>query len=132
MWWPGPHLTYTGITFKTGDSVTLSVTATSNTTGTTTIINNTSGQQISHVLNSTIPLCQRDAEWIVEDVWTNHAEEPFANFSSVTFTGVSATTSSGTVVGPGSANLYDITSLTNDQIMTQSSVTASSVTVKYV
>lgn len=55
---------------------------------------------------------------------------PFANFGTVTFTSPAATLVSGGSVGPGSASLIDIKQ--SSKVLTSSSVTSSTVTVKYV
>ena len=58
---------------------------------------------ITKLLTSTAKLCGENAEWIVEDYEEGSSLIPFANFGTVTFTGVVATTSSGSTVGPSRA-----------------------------
>jgi hypothetical protein len=84
--------------------------------------------QVSKSITSSSALCEQDAEWIVEDFESGGSLVPFANFGTVTFTGASAKTASGSV-GPGSAILIDIQQ--NGKVLTQSSVSGSSVTVKH-
>ncbi len=74
-------------------------------------------------------LQELNAEWIVEDFEENGGLVPFANFGTVTFTGASATTNSGTV-GPSGADIIDIRQ--NNKVLTDVTVSGSSVTVKYV
>jgi hypothetical protein len=65
----------------------------------------------------------------VEDYEEGDSLVPLANFGTVTFSGASATTGSGSV-GPSGATIIDIEQ--NGQVLTSSSVSGSSVTVKYV
>jgi hypothetical protein len=66
-WFPAGASDFSGISFKTGDSVTITVTASSKTSGTAVIKNNSNGQSVSKSLTSSSALCQQDVEWIVED-----------------------------------------------------------------
>lgn len=74
-------------------------------------------------------LQELNAEWIVEDFSEGNSLVPFADFGSVTFTGASATGSSGTV-GPSGATIIDIEQ--SGKVLTSVSTTSSSVTVSYV
>lgn len=74
-------------------------------------------------------LQELNAEWIVEDFSSGGSLVPFADFGTVTFTGASASGSSGTVT-PSGATLIDIKQ--NGKVLTSSSVSGSSVTVEYV
>ena len=76
-----------------------------------------------------MPLCLQDAEWIVEDFEEGSSLVPFANFGTVTFTGASAKTASGSV-GPSGANTIDIEQ--SNKVLTSVSTSSSSVTVSYV
>jgi hypothetical protein len=87
------------------------------------------GLQVTKSITSSSALCEQDAEWIVEDFEEGGGLVPFANFGTVTFSGASAKTASGSV-GPGSANIIDIQQ--GSQVLTRSSVSSSSVTVSYV
>lgn len=73
-------------------------------------------------------LQELNAEWIVEDFSSGGSLVPFADFGTVTFTGASASGSSGTVT-PSGATLIDIKQ--NGEVLTSSSVSGSSVTVEY-
>lgn len=117
------------ISFASGDSVTLTLAVTSSTAGTATIENKTNGQKVSQSISSTTPLCQQDAEWIVEDYGVNGSEVAFDNFGTVVFTDSSATKADGTTVTPFTAALYDIQQ--NNVVMTSSSLSDSGVTVKW-
>lgn len=88
------------------------------------------GTSVTHTFTGqTKALQELNAEWIVEDFSSGGSLVPFANFGTVTFTGASASGSSGTVT-PSGATLIDIKQ--NNKVLTSSSVSGSSVTVKYV
>jgi hypothetical protein len=98
--------------------------------GTVTIKNNSKGWTVSKSLTSTASLCEYNAEWIVEDFLSGNSQVPFANFGTVTFTGATATTTSGTSVSAAGSTLIDIEQ--NNKVLTSSSVSGSTVTIKYV
>ncbi|KAK7036003.1 acid proteinase [Favolaschia claudopus] len=120
---------FSGISIAAGNTIKLTVTASSATAGTAVIQNLSNGQTVSKSLTSSARLCQQNAEWIVEDFESGNALVPFANFGTVTFTGASATTASGGTVGPNGAVLIDIEQ--NNKVLTSSSIGGSSVTVSY-
>lgn len=121
---------FSGITISAGDSITVTVTATSTTSGTAVVKNNSKGTSVTHTFTSQSKALQElNAEWIVEDFESGSSLVPFADFGTVTFTGASATGSSGSV-GPSGATLIDIEQ--NGQVLTSVSTTSSSVTVTYV
>ncbi|KAF8309299.1 hypothetical protein DL93DRAFT_2063102 [Clavulina sp. PMI_390] len=128
-WYPDYAYDFSGISFSAGDSVTLTVTATTTKSGTAVIINNTTGQSVSKTITSTYALCEQDAEWIVEDFEEGSSLVPFANFGSVTFTDAKAGLLLGSV-GPAGAELMDIKQGTT--VYTSVSSTSNSVTVSYV
>ena len=107
----------------------MTVTASSKTGGTATITNETKGKTVSHTFSGQPALCQENAEWIVEDFEEGSSLVPFANFGTVTFSGASAKTASGSV-GPSGANIIDIQQ--NGKTLTSVSTSGSSVTVSYV
>ena len=115
-----------------GDTIIAIVVATSRTTGTATIINDSTGQKVSHtfLLSGVLhPLCEQDVEWIVEDYQGNGTLAPLANFGVVTFTDASAETSSGTA-SPAHAKIILLEQ--DAVVLTAVSTTASSVTVRYI
>ena len=129
-WYPDYAYDFSGISFSPGDSVTLTVTASSTTGGSAVIENNTTGKKVSHAFSGQPALCQTNAEWIVEDFEEGSSLVPFANFGTVTFTGASATTTSGSTVGPSGSTLIDIEQ--SSKVLTSVSTTSDSVTVEYV
>ena len=72
------------------------------------IINYSTGQEVLHTFSGQPPLCEQDAEWIVEDYTRNGQLVPFVDFDHVTFTGASA---GGPILGPfgpGGAKVVDM------------------------
>jgi len=130
-WFPDYAYDFTGISFSAGDSVTLTVTATSTKAGSATITNNTKGTTVTKSITSTSALCEENAEWIVEDYEEGSSLVPLSNWGTVTFTGASAGTVSGTSVSPSGATLIDLES-ENGSVISSVSVSGSSVAVTYV
>lgn len=128
-WYPDYAYDFSGISFSAGDSVTITVTASSLTGGTAVITNNSKDKTVSHTFSGQPSLCEYNAEWIVEDFEEGSSLVPFANFGTVTFSGASAT-HSGSSVGPSGADIIDIEQ--NNKVLTSVSTTSSSVTVSYV
>jgi hypothetical protein len=130
-WYPDYAYDFSGITISAGNVIKLTVDATSKTAGTATIENVSTGKSVTHTFTGGVDgdLCEYNAEWIVEDFEENNSLVPFANFGTVTFSSAEATDGSSTV-GPSGATLMDIEQ--NNQVLTSSSLTSSSVTVKYV
>jgi len=128
-WYPDYAYDFSGIPISAGNTIKLTVTATSTKAGTAVIQNVSTGKTVTKSLTSSSALCEQDAEWIVEDFEEGSSLVPFANFGKVVFTSASATTSSGSV-GPGSANVIDIEQ--GSTVLTSVSLASSSVTVSYV
>ncbi|KAG6848871.1 hypothetical protein H0H93_013277 [Arthromyces matolae] len=129
-WYPDYAYDFSGIPIKAGDVITLTVTASSTKAGTAVITNKTTGKSVSKSLTSSSALCEENAEWIVEDYEEGGSLVPFANFGSVTFTGASATTSSGSTVGPSGSTIIDIQQ--SGKVLTSVSTSSSGVTISYV
>lgn len=127
-WYPAPAHDFSGINISAGDVIKLTVTASSTTSGTATVENLTNGQTVTKDLNSTSPLCEQNAEWIVEDFAQGGKLVSFANFSSVTFTNAEAT-GHGTST-PSGATIVNIQQ--NNQVLTSVLINGSSVTITYV
>lgn len=122
--------TFSGISISAGDTITVTVTATSTTGGTAVVKNVSKGTSVTHTFSGQSNALQElNAEWIVEDFSEGNSLVPFADFGSVTFTGASATGSSGTV-GPSGATIIDIEQ--NGEVLTSVSTTSTSVTVNYI
>ena len=127
-WFPDFAHDFTGFTLHAGDSITASVVATSLTGGTATLINHSTGQQVSHTFSGQPALCQENAEWIVEDFSEGNSLVPLANWGTVTFTGVSAGLASGSET-PSGATIINMEQ--NGRVLTSVSASSSSVTVEY-
>jgi hypothetical protein len=127
-WYPDYAYDFSGISINAGDSITVSVDASSDTTGTATITNHHTGQSVTHTFNGGVDgdLCEYNAEWIVEDFESGGSLVPFANFGTVTFTSAYANGN----IGPSGATLMDIEQ--NGKVLTSVSDTSSSVKVSYV
>ncbi|KAI8977706.1 aspergillopepsin [Trametes punicea] len=127
-WWPQVSFDFSDFTVKAGDSITATVIATSTTGGIATLINHSTGEQASHTFSGQPALCEQDAEWIVEDFEEGSELVPLANWGTVTFTGASAGTSSGSV-GLSGATIIELEQ--NGKVLTSVSVSGSSVSVEY-
>ncbi|KAJ5611378.1 hypothetical protein N7510_008097 [Penicillium lagena] len=129
-WYPDYAYDFSGIDISAGDVIKVTVDASSDTTGTATVENVSTGQSVTHTFTGGVDgdLCEYNAEWIVEDFESGNSLVPFANFGTVTFSGAEATDGSSTV-GPSGATIMDIQ---QNEVLTSSSVSGSSVTVKYI
>ncbi|KAI1413065.1 peptidase A4 family-domain-containing protein [Hypoxylon sp. FL1857] len=115
---------FSGIPIKAGDTITVTVTASSSTGGTATVENVTTGKKVSHTFTSQSgSLCETNAEWIVEDYSSGGSLVSFADFGTVQFTGASV--NGGT--GVSGATIIDIQQ--NGKILTDCSTSGSSTVV---
>ncbi|KAF7378341.1 putative aspergillopepsin [Mycena sanguinolenta] len=126
--YPNPSVN-SALAVNPGDTVRLTVAATSSTAGTAVVDNVSSGESTTIALTSPSPLCLANAEWVVEDFQEGTFLIPFADFGTITFTDASATTQSGSTVGPSAGHLINMVQ-SNEQFTTASS-TGDSVTVQY-
>ncbi|KAF1351839.1 peptidase A4 family-domain-containing protein [Delphinella strobiligena] len=136
-WYPDYSYDFTGISFSAGDTVKLTIDATSTTAGTATVENVSTGKTVTHKFSGeSDALCEYNAEWIVEDFTeVNGGTEslvPLVDFGTVTFTDAYATTDSGTV-GVTGATIIDMISEDGNTREADTSLSGSkSVIVKYV
>lgn len=112
-WYPDVPYNFNDITIRAGDTIRLTITADSYTSGRAVIENLTNGHTASHYATSTYALCGQTTEWIVEDPsqvdpYGDVTTEPLCNFGTVTFSECSARTSSGRTVSPYGAVINDI------------------------
>ncbi|EAW12184.1 A4/G1 family peptidase [Aspergillus clavatus NRRL 1] len=130
-WYPDYAYDFSGIDISVGDTIKLTIDATSKTAGSAIIQNLSTGKTVKHTFTGGVDgdLCETNAEWIVEDFESNGSLVPFVNFGTVTFTGAKATTG-GSSVGPSGATLMDIKQ--GSSVLTSSSVSGNSVSVSYV
>ncbi|KAJ7194249.1 peptidase A4 family-domain-containing protein [Mycena pura] len=129
--YPNPSVDITSMTVNAGDTIKLTLTATSTTTGTAVVENLSNGQSSTVDITSPSPLCLANAEWIVEDFEEGTFLMPFANFGTITFTDASATTRSGSTVGPSGDGSHIINMVQSGRQFASASCAASTVTVDY-
>lgn len=102
-WFPNDVIFFNNFPLSVGDSIRMEADATTKTVGVLTLENLTSGKKATHTFKTApAPLCETDADWIVEDFAGN-----LAGFSEITFTNNSARTSSGTIT-PAGGDILDI------------------------
>jgi len=132
-WYPAYSYDFSGITISAGNTIKVTVTATSKTGGTAVIENVSTGVTVTHTFSnegSEGDLCEYNAEWIVEDFEEGSSLVSFADFGTVTFTGASAV-ESGSTVGVSGATIIDIEQ--SGKVLTSCSTpSSSSVTCTYV
>jgi hypothetical protein len=129
-WYPDYAYNFNNFGISAGDVIKTTVTASSITGGTAVIENVSTGQQVTHTFtHQSGNLCKYNAEWIVEDFNSGGSMVPFANFGTFKFTGATATDNGATVDTSG-AQILDIEQ--NNQVLTSSSASGTSVTVSYV
>lgn len=119
-WYPDYSYDFTGIDFSAGDSVKVTIDATSTTAGTASVENLSTGVTVTHTFSGeSDALCEENAEWIVEDFTEVDGDEEYlvalVDFGTVTFTDAYATTSSGTV-GLTDATTIDMVSEDDDSV----------------
>lgn len=131
-WFPDYAYNFDGFTINAGDTIKMTVTAQSTSSGIATIDNLSTGQTVSHSFSGeSSELCETDAEWIIEDFSSGSSLVPFADFTTVIFTDVSVTTADGTTLGVTGATILDIRQ--NDNVLTECSTKGdSTVTCSYV
>ncbi|KZV70886.1 concanavalin A-like lectin/glucanase [Peniophora sp. CONT] len=119
------------ISFGAGDSVTVTVTASSTTGGTAIVENTTKGQTETYIYSDQTdhPLCEYNAEWIVGAYDENGDLIPFFVFDTIAFTEASATTADGTTVDTSGATLFDIE---RTQVLISTSASGSTITIYYI
>jgi len=129
---PAASIAYTGISVTGGNVIKVTVTKTSTTGGVTTLENVSTGETASHTFTNqkSGTLCGDNAEWIVEDFTSGSSLVPFADFGTVTFTGASAVANGATITPAGADNIVLVSS--SDAALTSTTISGSTVTVKYV
>ncbi|OKL63329.1 hypothetical protein UA08_01732 [Talaromyces atroroseus] len=132
-WWPAEAQQFwDDVTVSAGDVITVSVTASSTTGGSTTLENTSNGQSASYTWSGESPdLCEVTAEWIVEDFTIGDGMVAFADYGSVTFTGNSAVVG-GTTVGLDGAYIAEMVSTTDgSDVISESTISGNDITVTY-
>jgi len=131
-WYPADSVSF-DITIDAGDSIKMTVTATSTSAGSAVIENVTKGTTVTKTFSGeTDKLCEYDAEWIVEDFEECEGSScslvPFGDFGTVEFTAATATINGATVTA-AEATILDIE---QTKVLTSCSASGSTVTCKYV
>lgn len=124
-WYPDYAYTFSSISFSAGDSVRLTVTASTTTTGTATIENLSTNTTASQQITSSYALCEENAEWILEVYEDDSGLDSIPDFGTLTIADAYASTGTGSV-GPSGASIIEI----ENEVSV--SVSSSSVTLKYV
>ncbi|KAI3316747.1 peptidase A4 family-domain-containing protein [Xylariaceae sp. AK1471] len=127
---PASLIAYSGFSVTAGNSVTVTVTKTSTSGGTTTISAN--GKSASHTFSGQSTKLQgASAEWIVEDFTSGSSLVPFADFGTVTFTGATAIINGATVQASADSPVNIELESSSGSILTSTSISGSTVTVVY-
>jgi len=131
---PQASIAYTGISVTAGNEIKVTVTKTNDNSGVTTLENVSTGETASHTFTNQAggTLCGENAEWIVEDFTSGDSLVPFADFGTVTFTGATAVVGGATVTAAGADADTIILVSSSDASLTSTTVSGSTVTVKYV
>jgi hypothetical protein len=129
-WLPDYAYDFDDFSLGAGDTIQMTVTASSTTAGVAKLENLSTGQSVTHSFSGeTDSLCEANAEWIVEDFSDGNSLVPFADFTTVTFTGASAVTDGNTVDTTG-ATIIDMRQ--NNRVLTSCSAGGDEVTCTYV
>ncbi|XWW94178.1 hypothetical protein V2A60_002120 [Cordyceps javanica] len=111
-WWQYDAEAYPGapLAVGAGDALRLTVHATSRTSGTTTVENLTRGGSRTKTFSSVTPypLCETDAEWIVEDYKHNGRPVDFVDFGRFAFADAYARNGAGQAVTPEGAQILNV------------------------
>lgn len=133
-WWEWfPYVAYeygAPIAIAPGNVIRVTVTATSTTTGITLLENLSTGQYEEESISApSYPLCEANAEWIVEDFSSGGSLVPLCNFGTVTFTNAYAYLNNGGVLSPLGADIYEIY---QGGVLTSVSEFSGGVTIQYI
>ncbi|KAJ3818450.1 aspergillopepsin-2 heavy chain [Lentinula raphanica] len=131
-WYPDSAYDFTDFDISAGDSITVSVEATSDSEGTITLENTTTGKSVTQTLSapdSSATIGGQNVEWIVEDFEENGSLVTLCDFGTITFTDASASAGSSTV-DLTDGDVVDISQ--DDEVLTATTVdSSSSLTVTY-
>ena len=122
-WYPDYAYDFSDISFSAGDTVRLTVSASSTTAGTATVENLSTNTTATQQITSSSALCEENAEWILEIY--EESGEPIPDFGTLTIADAYASTGSGSI-GPGGAVIIEI------EGEASVSVSSSAVTIEYV
>lgn len=130
-WIPEAAQHFANFPVRVGDQITMAVSASGPRSGIATMQNARTGKKVTQRFNNAAnPLCQADAEWIVEDFTEGQNKVPFANFGEITFTNASAQGSQG-LVEPSSGSVVDLRT-PDGRALADCSIDGTNVTCKYI
>ncbi|KAF8451939.1 peptidase G1 [Boletus edulis BED1] len=133
-WYPDPLGAFPDdFTIAAGDIINVTVSALNATSGLVAVQNLNNQQSATQYVQSSHALCGQSVEWIVEDYLLNYSSTspvPLVNFGTVEFTHAQAGGPGNQTFGLQGATIVGIEQ--NGQYLTNVSVDASSVVVKYV
>ncbi|KAF8120544.1 peptidase A4 family-domain-containing protein [Boletus edulis] len=134
-WYPDPARVFPdNFTIAAGDVINVTVSASNATSGLVTVQNLSNPQSATQPVQSSYALCGQSAEWIVEDYQFDSSSTspvpPLVNFGTLVFRHAQAGGPGNQTFGLQGATIVGIEQ--NGQYLTNASVDASSVTVKYV
>ncbi|KAF8342491.1 peptidase A4 family-domain-containing protein [Amanita rubescens] len=134
-WFPDDSYYFSNIAINAGDTIRLTITADSDTSGKAVIENLSNGQTASQYTTSTHALCRQSAEWVVEDYTQEDSDGtyslvPFCDFGTVNFFNASARTFSGSTVSPHDSHIVDIQQ--SDSVLTSTTPNSKNVTISYI
>jgi hypothetical protein len=101
-WYPDYSYDFSGISISAGNTVKLTISLTSTTAGEAIIENISTGTTVTHKFTGEPALCEKSAEWIIEDFEDGGTLVPFANFGSLEFYDAYAIENGKTVYPNGS------------------------------
>ncbi|KAI3399466.1 hypothetical protein diail_6728 [Diaporthe ilicicola] len=114
-----------------GDIINVELTAVNSTEASVVMENKTNGKNFTTTVTSSDALCGTAAEWILQDVTPLDSTKGLANFGSVTFSDIKATVGGASTSSLSGATTVDIED-TDNNILTSSTVSGSTVVVNYV
>lgn len=132
-WYPEDSYNF-DITISAGDSIKMTVTATSDTGGSAVIENLTTGESVTETFSDVRDgaLCEYNAEWIVEDFEECEGDDcelvPFADFGSIEFTDCEAT-HDGETVDTSGATIIEM--VQDNKVLVECSASGSTVSCSY-
>jgi hypothetical protein len=100
-WYPNPQVQFSDFSVSAGDTVHVSVKATSKSRGQVVVNNLSKGTSTSTTVSApseSYVLCGMNAEWIIEDPASDNGLVPFASFTDFSFSNCAATTTTGETV----------------------------------
>lgn len=135
-WIPAASTDFPDFSFNAGDTIDMSVTATGKKSGKATLTNTNTGQTVHHTFSPDevqSSLCQKDAEWILEDFSIIEGGQtslaPFADFGTVTFTNTKAVSGGQTSSAAGGQTIDMVSQ--SGQTMAAASIDGNNVNVKW-